>query len=149
MEKKERLRDLALQQTDAQIAEIKKALSSVIEARNNETKSSVGDKFETGRAMLQNEERNIRTQLGKTKLTRALLAEIDVGRQMKRVAQGALVRCSTGSYFISVGIGKLLLDDDLYYAISLESPIGRRLMGKEAGDWIIFNKQRIQLLEVC
>ena len=40
---------------EAKIAEIKATIKKVQESGNNEQKSSMGDKYETGRAMSQNE----------------------------------------------------------------------------------------------
>ena len=35
-----------------------------------------------------------------------------------------------GMYFISIGIGKVLLRNNIYYCISSKSPIGNQLIGK-------------------
>lgn len=50
------------------ISLLEKQLQSLKEARDNETKSSAGDKFETGRAMMQSEVQKIQSQLQQARL---------------------------------------------------------------------------------
>jgi len=50
---KEALYKACEEDTEKRINVIERNLKSIEESRNNETKSSAGDKYETGRAMLQ------------------------------------------------------------------------------------------------
>ena len=50
---------------DRKIESAKKAIESAKEARDSDTKSSVGDKYETGRAMMQIELEKNEVQLNK------------------------------------------------------------------------------------
>jgi hypothetical protein len=43
-----------------------------------------------------------------------------------------------GNYFISVGLGKFEIEDGLFYAISMASPIGQILKNRIIGDIIQF-----------
>ena len=52
-----------LQHLEQNIAETEQAIASAKESRDNESKSSAGDKYETGRAMMQIELENNGRQL--------------------------------------------------------------------------------------
>ena len=119
------------------------AIQSVKGSKTNETKSSAGDKFETGRAMMQEEEdRNERQHL-KTMSLKNFLLQIDINKQFKTVQTGSLVYTNQGNYFIAIGHGKVMINNEIYYAISIDSPIGQLLRGKGIGDKTIFQNKNI------
>jgi len=108
------------------IAEAKKA-------RDQETKSSVGDKFETGRARLQAEIDRYNIQLNKTKQLKNELLQIDLTKTHTKVTAGSLLVTSKGNYFISIGFGKIEVYENNYYVISLVSPVGKLFNHKTVG----------------
>lgn len=117
-----------------QIETAQKEINRTKEARDNETKSSVGDKYETGRAMMQIELGKLENQLAKTNGLLQTLLSIDVEKTNDRIALGSIVQVDTFNYFISVGIGKIVIEKKMYFAISPASPIGQLLLGKKQGD---------------
>ena len=60
---KKKVLSACFEQVNDKIIKIERAIAAVIESRDNETKSSVGDKYETGRAMMQNEQQRLESQL--------------------------------------------------------------------------------------
>ena len=129
-------------------AEIKKVIAEAREAAANETKSSAGDKYETGRETMQQEiDLNITrlNELGKLKQT---MERIIPEQTSGTVAPGSVVRTSSGNYYIAIGAGKLKIGDNIYYAISLESPIGEKLAGQKAGYAFEFNNRKITIENV-
>lgn len=145
---KKRLHQQCLTLIDEKIASIQKSILSIEESRNNETKSSAGDKYETGRAMLHMEEEKSRNQLAKTNEMRLLLQTIELEQESEEVALGSLVRCSNGNYFISAAMGKVELEGEKYYCISMASPIGKLLKGKKNQESFSFANKSIEILEV-
>ena len=132
----------------SRIVELSESINSIKESRDNESKSSAGDKYETGRAMMQIELDKNQTQLNNTLRLQQELAQIDLAQTYERVAQGSLVTSNQENYFISVGIGKIELGDKLYYAISLASPIGQALKDHSAGDTISFQGRNITIKKI-
>ena len=65
------------------------------------------------------------------------------------VMPGSIVRTSNGNYYISIGAGKLKVDDTTYYAISAESPIGEKLAGQKTGHAFDFNGKKIVIESVA
>lgn len=148
MEIKKELHQLSLSIIKDKIVSLQTAIQSIEESRNNETKSSAGDKYETGRAMLHIEEEKSKTQLAKTHELKLLLSEINPEASFDEVALGCLVICTQGKYFISVPIGKVILNDEPYYCISMASPIGVKLRGKKEGEEITMATKTIKILEI-
>jgi len=127
-----------MEELDRKIEVIQEAIASAKDSRNNDTKSSAGDKFETGREMMQIEIEKNEVLLNQTAKQRKELARIDVSEEFNRVAFGSLVVTDKGIYFISIGIGKIQIDNQACYAISLASPIGGLLKDKAIGDEVSF-----------
>lgn len=67
------------------------------------------------------------------------LKKVDVFQNNNTAKIGSLVECSNGLFFISVPLGKIEMDDKIYFAISNQSPVGQLLGGKKEGDQISFN----------
>ncbi len=126
------------EQLDTQIETAQSAINSAKESKNNETKSSAGDKFETGRAMMQIEQEKNEMQLGKTLQLKSLLKQVDLKKQHETVGFGSLVITNRGKYFIAIGIGKVEVDGEICFAISVDSPVGKLLLGKRVGEEIEF-----------
>lgn len=131
-----------------QIDTFKSAVLSAESSKNNETKSSAGDKYETGRAMMQMEQNKNEVQLQKAQQLRLILNQIDLNKKEDRIEQGSLVVTDNGVYFISIGIGKVEVDHVNYYCISVQSPIGMLLLGKSTGDSVIFLNKKIKVLHL-
>ena len=130
------------------IAETEQAIASAKESRDNESKSSAGDKYETGRAMMQIELENNGRQLEKTRLAKQDLEQLNVQEPHTLVSQGSLVHTSQGIYFLSIGFGKLELAEQPYYAISQASPIGQVLKNAKVGDCVSFQGNVLEVLRI-
>lgn len=142
--KKELLRKCS-EHVKARIEAIQMAMDSVHESKLAETKSSAGDKFETGRAMMHAEEQKLKTQMHHAMSDLEILSSIGNKTANDQIDPGDLVATSQGYYLIAIGVGKVKIDDAIYYCISTESPIGAKLCGKVAGDQIEFNGRVIDI----
>jgi transcription elongation GreA/GreB family factor len=133
---------------NGRIVEAQQAMAAAQEARNSDTKSSAGDKFETGRAMMQMEIDKLETQLGKAAMLLKDLGRVDLDRICTKVEFGSLVMTDREDYLIAVGLGKVEFGGKLFYAISAGSPIGLALEGKRVGDALDFQGRRIVVQEI-
>ena len=145
---KQQLNHHCLQLLNERIAELQTAVKSVQEARNNETKSSAGDKYETGRAMMQQEEDKLLARLDNTRQMRLQLSQIDPKKSTDQVDIGSLVETSARSYYLSVSLGKVILEGQTYFCVSMEAPLAQALRGKERGNHIVFNQRKEEILSV-
>jgi transcription elongation GreA/GreB family factor len=118
---------------------IKNSLHEAQEAANNETKSSAGDKHETGRAMAQLETEKLSNQLTEALKLEQVLHRINPKQKHQLVALGSLVITNNGNFYLTVSLGKIEIDNQVYFAISPISPIGKLLLAKKEKDSFSFN----------
>ena len=133
---------------DTQIETAQAAINSAKESKNNETKSTAGDKYETGRAMLQIEQEKNEMQLSKVHHSKSVLSQIDLEKQYDSADFGSLILTNQGKYFIAIGIGKVKLEDETYFVISPDSPVGKLLLGKQAGEQVEFRNKKILIKNI-
>ncbi|MES2837779.1 MAG: 3-oxoacyl-ACP synthase [Bacteroidota bacterium] len=122
--------------------------NSINESRLNETKSSAGDKYETGPAMLQQEEDKNKMQLQNALDLNEVLSKLNTEKIHDKVDLGSLVVSNLATYFFSIGLGKIEINNAAIYCISLQSPIGIALQNKKVGDKVIFQNNEIVLKEI-
>jgi hypothetical protein len=124
---------------------IENVISSNQKALQSETKSSAGDKHETGRAMLQLEMEKAGQQLSSIVQMKEILVKIDILKTSKNACLGSLILTEKASYFLSISAGQLVVEDKVYFAISVSSPIGKLLLGKQEKEVISFNGKAIEI----
>ena len=126
----------------------RQAMESAQESANSESKSSAGDKYETGRAMAQLERDRHAQLLAQAQNMTQELARLHIEKSYDTVQPGSLVTTNRGRFFISISAGKLCIDGVDYFAVSSASPIATALTGHLAGDVVPFNNQTYQVLDV-
>lgn len=66
----------------------------------------------------------------------------------KTVEFGAVVITNQQKLFVSISLGKVIVDKETYFAISPNVPLYQVLKGLKQGDTAVFNNNTIQILEV-
>jgi len=107
-----------------------------------ETKSTAGDKHETGRAMLQLEREKLGQQLAEIQKTKELLSRVDSQKESTTICLGSIVYTTRLNYFISISAGELIDNNVKFYAISPNTPIAKLLLSKRKGDGIKFRGEK-------
>lgn len=130
------------------ITELERVIHEVQQSANQESKSSMGDKYETGRAMVQNEVFMLQTQLAALKNDFETINSIDFNLKVDKVIQGSLVETSTGWFLISIGLGKITVDGKSLFCISINSPLGQELKGKSAAEGYVINGKTDQIRSI-
>ena len=125
------------------------AMKNAQEAANNEEKSSAGDKYETGRAMSQNERDMYARQLAECIRQKQLLLSTDISLNSDKVLPGSLVSTATANYFICISAGNLTIDGTTYFVVSPDTPVAKLLLGKQVGESFVFNWKEQKIHEVC
>ncbi len=139
IELKAQLYKLCSEAIAERIAHAKEALQLAQESANNETKSSAGDKHETGRSMAQLEAEKANAQLEQAMSLKRQLEKLDASNHTDTVVLGSLVICKKNRFLLTVSAGQLEHEGDSYCAMSPASPIGKLLFGKSNGASISFN----------
>ena len=107
-------------------------------ASNNDTKSSMGDKYETSREMLQQEINHLQIQLNEHLKSQQILKNINPNPH-KIVTLGSLVETEKGMFFIAISLGEILFNQEKVFVISTESPLAKAMNGKKVGETFIVN----------
>lgn len=145
---KHTLNQACLDTLAAKMVDLQKAIDSIDESKQNETKSSAGDKYETGRAMMQMEADKITAQLELAKQTHSQLLQINLEQSPDHIRQGSLVVTDQRTYFLAVSLGRVVVSEQSCFCISPDAPIGKLLIGKTVGEEIAFNGRKEEILEV-
>ena len=130
------------------IAAVDDALREAQRTANQETKSSAGDKYETGRAMMHLEQEKLAGQRATALQSKKVLDQIDPNRSGSRVGLGSLVQTDRGWFYVSVGLGQVAVGSEFCFAISPAAPLGNALWGRRAGEAATFNAQTVQVITV-
>jgi len=118
--------------------QLKRELEALKDSADSDTKSSMGDKYETSREMINLEKGKIFEQLTNTEKMLLSLKSLDLNKASIKGELGALITTNSAVYFIAVSLGKVVLSGNDYYVLSPMSPVGRALLYKQAGDEIHF-----------
>ncbi len=141
MKIKQKLYNACFEFVEQRLKTIQNTINGIQESLTSETKSSAGDKHETGRAMLQLEREKAGRQLAEIQNVKAQLSKIDIEKSSEVIGLGSLVFTTQLNYFISVSAGQLTNGSELFYAISPDTPIGKLLIGKRVGNQVVFREQ--------
>ena len=114
----------------------------------SETKSSAGDKHETGRAMIQLEREKLGNQIRETELNSQRLNTVKDVKTPTIISLGSLVFTDKGNYYVAIAADSCEVNSKVFYCISSQSPIGKLLIGKKINESIMFNNIKSTILEI-
>ena len=134
---------------EQRIANINQALALANEASKDETKSSAGDKHETGRAMAQLDQEQQNVQLAAALELQAQLNRISAAQQSTTVAVGSLLKTNKGWFYIAIGAGKIKVNDFECMTLSPSSPLAKAFIGKAVASEVLFNATKYVLEQVA
>ncbi|WP_373400230.1 hypothetical protein V8V91_11960 [Algoriphagus halophilus] len=124
-------------------------LSSLQLSIKEETKSSAGDKYETGREMMRQEIGKVENQF---KQNQQLLQEIQYllnnSKDSEKITEGSLLQWGEDLLFVSASLGELVVDGKKVFLLSKNSPLGQVLMGKAKGQEVSFRGKSKRINEV-
>lgn len=130
------------------ISDIEAAIADRREAIAGETKSSMGDKYETTREMLQQDIDMNTARLAKTKAELSILNSIHPDVKGNIITTGSLVYTNQGNYYITVSAGHFTIDGMKYYIVSSSSPVAMHLKGKQQGETFSMNGRQYTIEKV-
>lgn len=132
----------------AKADELKLAIKNTREASNNDTKSSMGDKYETSREMLQQDLNRLQQQLAETNLMLFNLNALKIKINPLGIDVGVIAYTTVGLFYIAVSLGSVLFQHKQVRVISQASPLAKILKSKKIGDSFILNNKTQKILEV-
>lgn len=120
-------------------------LASLQQSLGAESKSTAGDKHETGRAMVQREMEQAEAARQRAKLLLDQFQQSAATSDQQVAGSGALVELNTGWFWLGVPFGKVETPAGTAFGISMASPLGQALAGKRPGDPITLNGKSFEL----
>lgn len=147
MNKKELLQKLIkIAESKRQLLE--ESIEALKQARDSESKSSMGDKYETVRSMLQMEMDQFAGQLDLQKAQLTALNQINADKVYQSVEFGALVRTDKANYLISVASGTHVIAGESIFCISPNSPLSQAMLGCVEGECFSFRNEKVKILSI-
>ena len=120
----------------------------ILAALASESKSSAGDKHETGRAMIQLEREKLGEQIKETEKNLKVLLSLDNQKTLEKSGLGAVVKTDRLNYYIAISSPVFKVNGAKYFSVSAQSPIGKLLIGKRVGDKVSLNKTTSLITEI-
>jgi len=139
---------LCVNYAKTRIETAKQAIDDAQQSANEETKSSAGDKYETGREMMQQETDRNQAQLNEANKLLIALNQINIDIASPSAAPGSLVITDNGKFYLAISAGALTLNGEGYFAVSPASPIGGKLLGRTRGDEFNLNGKNYKVKDV-
>ncbi len=144
---KEEVVGYCLEKCRNRVQEIQSAMDSAQDAILNDTKSSMGDKYETSREMAQQEISRLQNQLKQAEIDLDKINYLDLNSS-ELVRMGSIVQTDQFDYFIAISIGAVKIKEKTIMIISKESPIGNLLFGKKENETVQFNNKTITIQKI-
>jgi transcription elongation GreA/GreB family factor len=130
------------------LGRIQSQIKGLETALTSETKSSAGDKHETGRAMIQLEREKLGQQLSELEKTQQIFSKVPKDRSTQQVGLGNLVITDSFTYYIAISAGEYKNSTNSVFCISAATPIGKLIYGMAIGDTFNFNGKTSTILTI-
>jgi transcription elongation GreA/GreB family factor len=127
------------------INELRFMISDLAQDAQNDAKGSAGDKHETALSMMHLEQEKLNQKLAEIIAQKNVVDKIDTDAIHCKVALGSLVQTNEMLFYISAALPKIQLENKTIIAVSPQSPLGSKLMGKSLADEVVINTNRFQI----
>jgi transcription elongation GreA/GreB family factor len=131
------------------LANIQSMLADALSATTDDSKSTAGDKHETGRAMAHLEQEKLGSQYAEATKLLDHLRRLDPNQKSEEIQLGSLVETSIGFLYLSLGIGQLDVNGTKVFCLTPMAPLGKALLGKKANEQIDWQGKKIDITSVA
>ena len=144
---KQQLWQICNNHVEDRINDYKNEINLIKESLESNDKGNNEDD-DSGNGKLMNDlEKNI-GYLNEARKTHEYLKLVKTNLLSTNAALGSLVITDTLQFFIAISLGKIEIDNNTYYAISLQSPIGQLLKQKTEGEQFEFNGTKYTIKKI-
>lgn len=144
---KQKLWQICNNHVEDRINDYKNEINLIKESLESNDKGNNEDD-DSGNGKLMNDlEKNI-GYLNEARKTHEYLKLVKTNLLSTNAALGSLVITDTLQFFIAISLGKIEIDNNTYYAISLQSPIGQLLKQKTEGEQFEFNGTKYTIKQI-
>lgn len=111
---------------------------------NNDTKSSMGDKYETSREMMQQEISRIQNQVNEILVQQEIFSKIKP-IENDLIGLGSYVETSMGNFCIACSFGEIVFNSKKVFILSTQTPLAKILLGNKVGDTFEMNGRSFEI----
>ena len=144
---KQRLLQVCNERVDKRIHDYKEEINLIKESIESNDKGDSNDDDSGNGKLLNDLEKNM-VHLNDANKTKEYLKQIKTNVNSSEAVLGSIVKTDSMSFYLSTSVGKIELDDDVYFAISMGSPIGQLLKNKSINDRFEFNQTKYVITEI-
>jgi transcription elongation GreA/GreB family factor len=114
----------------------------------NDHDGGAEENMDSFREEMQNKREVFSRQFQITNTDLQILRRVDAGRTESSVQFGSVVITDNQKLFVTVSLGKINLEGQDYFAISMQTPLFKVLTGKKKGETASFNGREIKIVDV-
>jgi hypothetical protein len=122
--------------------------NSYIAVASEDAKSSAGDKHETAVSMAQLEQEKLTHQINQLLELQQQFQRILTDTNHTKVQLGSLLLTDKGYFYVSIGLGKVEQGSKSFFALGMDAPLVRLLVGKQVGESVLFNGSTTEILKL-
>ena len=145
---KVKLKEAGIDVLKGKLHQIERDLQELSKAAASDTKSSMGDKYETSREMITQETNKLSTLEAQNASQLSFLQNLDTEKAYTQIESGAYFETTLGKFFVSVPLGQVKVDGTPVFYLSPLAPLAQAALGLTAGEEFAVNnrKQKITLI---
>ncbi|WP_037349042.1 hypothetical protein [Sediminibacter sp. Hel_I_10] len=144
---KSELLQICFEHVNKRITSYKNEIDTIKDAIESNDKSSDEDDDSGNGKLLNDLEKNAQYLSDAHKMLDTLKL-INPKIQNDYVVLGSLVMTKTIHFFIGVSLGKIALNDQEFFVISKNAPVGQLMLNKKVGEQISFNDARYDIIDI-
>lgn len=118
------------------------------DSAQNETKSTAGDKHDTGKAMMQMEQEKLGKQMSELLQQQKILRQPQFKEGHQKIQFGSLVKTQSSFYFIGISLGKFSIASQDILCLSVQSPFALAMLGLKQADKFTFNNKDFSIIDI-
>lgn len=145
---KQKIHAYYLQQIDDKLDAFKDMVAALTEGAANDAKGSAGDKHETALSMMHLEQEKLNHKIAEFLEQKAVLEKINPEISQHKIALGSLVKANNMHLFVSAALPKIVVEGITVIALSPQSPLGTKIIGRAVGDVVEVNTSKYSIEEV-
>lgn len=107
------------------------------------------DRYDSFRMQLLRKKDMFSQQLAKVNEQADVLERISIDQELKKVEFGALIFTKKQKIFVSIGLGRIEMGNEVFFAISPNVPIYKAMEGLKVGDDFKFRDEVIRIESIC
>ena len=107
------------------------------------------DRYDSFRAQMMRKRDMLAQQLSVVEDELRFLRQVNPGSICTRVEAGALVALDTQTIYVLAGIGRLVIDDEIFYVVSPVVPLVLAMKDLKQGDSFTFRGIKMKIVEIC